>query len=136
MIPMITHIGTVAVYVADQGAALKFWTDQVGFELRSERAMTESARWLEVAPPGADSALVLYPTALMDDWQARKPSVVFVVDDIEVLGAAETLPFQVAGTQDIPEEQRLLDFGALLRILGASVDQPALGLRGLLLQLH
>jgi len=30
-----------------------------------------------------------------------------VVDDIEVLGAAETLPFQVAGTQDIPEEQRL-----------------------------
>ena len=80
---MITHIGTVAVYVTDQDAALKFWTDQVGFELRTERAMTESARWLEVAPPGAGSALVLYPTALMNDWQARKPSVVFVVDDIE-----------------------------------------------------
>ena len=30
-----------------------------------------------------------------------------VVDDIEVLSAAETLPFQVAGTQEIPEEQRL-----------------------------
>ena len=30
-----------------------------------------------------------------------------VVDDVEVLSAAETLPFQVAGTQDIPEEQRL-----------------------------
>jgi len=83
MSPMITHIGTVAVYVTDQDAALKFWTDQVGFELRTERAMTESARWLEVAPPGADSALVLYPAAIMDDWQARKPSVVFVVDDIE-----------------------------------------------------
>jgi aspartyl-tRNA synthetase len=34
-------------------------------------------------------------------------SVEVVVDEIEVLGAAETLPFQVAGTQDIPEEQRL-----------------------------
>jgi aspartyl-tRNA synthetase len=30
-----------------------------------------------------------------------------VVDSIEVLSAAETLPFPVAGTQEIPEEQRL-----------------------------
>jgi aspartyl-tRNA synthetase len=30
-----------------------------------------------------------------------------IVDHIDVLSAAETLPFQVAGTQDIPEEQRL-----------------------------
>ena len=30
-----------------------------------------------------------------------------VVDHIEVLSAAETLPFQVSGSQDIPEEQRL-----------------------------
>jgi aspartyl-tRNA synthetase len=29
------------------------------------------------------------------------------VDDVTVLSAAETLPFQVAGTQDVPEEQRL-----------------------------
>jgi len=80
---VITHIGTVAVYVTDQEMALRFWTDQVGFELKSERPMTESARWLEVGPERADSALVLYPKALMDDWEARKPSVVFVVDDIE-----------------------------------------------------
>ena len=30
-----------------------------------------------------------------------------VADGLEVLSAAETLPFQVAGTQDTPEEQRL-----------------------------
>jgi aspartyl-tRNA synthetase len=30
-----------------------------------------------------------------------------VVEQVEVLSAAETLPFQVAGTQEIPEEQRL-----------------------------
>jgi aspartyl-tRNA synthetase len=30
-----------------------------------------------------------------------------VVDQIDVLSAAETLPFQVAGSQEIPEEQRL-----------------------------
>jgi lactoylglutathione lyase len=80
---MITHIGTVAVYVTNQEKALRFWIDKVGFELKSERPMTESVRWFEVGPKGADSALVLYPKALMDDWESRKPSVVFVVDDIE-----------------------------------------------------
>jgi aspartyl-tRNA synthetase len=33
--------------------------------------------------------------------------VELIVDRIEVLSAAEMLPFQVAGTQEIPEEQRL-----------------------------
>ena len=30
-----------------------------------------------------------------------------IVDEIEILSPAETLPFPVAGTQDVPEEQRL-----------------------------
>jgi aspartyl-tRNA synthetase len=34
-------------------------------------------------------------------------AVEVVVDHVEVLSAAETLPFQVSGTQEIPEEQRL-----------------------------
>ena len=80
---MITHIGTVAVYVADQEIAVRFWIDLVGFELKAERPMTDTVRWLEVGPPGGDSALVLYPKALMDDWDKRRPSVVFVTDDVE-----------------------------------------------------
>ena len=39
--------------------------------------------------------------------RCRPALVEVVVDSIEVLSAAETLPFQVAGTQEIPEEQRL-----------------------------
>jgi predicted enzyme related to lactoylglutathione lyase len=80
---MITRIGTIAVYVADQEAALRFWIDQVGFELKAERPMTDTIRWFEVGPAGGDSSLVLYPKALMDDWHERKPSVVFVTDDVE-----------------------------------------------------
>lgn len=79
---MIRHIATVAVYVEDQDEVLRFWTEQVGFTLTQDRAMGE-ARWLEVAPPGADSALVLYPKAIKPDWDTLKPSVVFAVDDIE-----------------------------------------------------
>jgi len=80
---MITHIGTVAVYVTGQDIALRFWTERVGFELKAERPMTETARWLEVGPPDGESSLVLYPKALMDDWEQRKASVVFITRDVE-----------------------------------------------------
>lgn len=80
---MITHIGTVAVYVTDQKAALRFWIDQVGFVLKADRQMTDTVQWFEVGPAGGNSSLVLYPKALMNDWHERKPSVVFVTDDVE-----------------------------------------------------
>ena len=72
---MIRRIATAAVFVADQAAALRFWTEQAGFEEK---------RRLPMGPAGdsagrsgrrrAESALVLYPRALMDDWAERKPS--------------------------------------------------------------
>jgi len=79
---MISHIGTVAVYVADQEAALRFWIDRVGFELKADRPMTDTVRWLEVGPPGGDSSLVIYPKTLMEDRNERKPSVVFVTANV------------------------------------------------------
>jgi lactoylglutathione lyase len=80
---MFSSIATVAVYVDDQDRALWFWTKQVGFELRAEHPIGPDARWLEVAPRGAQSAIVLYPKAMMPDWQSRKPSIVFATEDIE-----------------------------------------------------
>ena len=38
--------------------------------------------WLEVAPEGADSRLVIYPKSAMPNWPERKPSIVFECDDI------------------------------------------------------
>jgi predicted enzyme related to lactoylglutathione lyase len=79
---MIEKIATAAVYVEDQTSAKDFWTKKVGFELRREQPMGPKGSWLEVAPPGAESCLVLYPRALMEDWNERKPSIVFVCGDI------------------------------------------------------
>jgi predicted enzyme related to lactoylglutathione lyase len=73
----------VAVYVSDQAAARTFYVDKLGFTVRKEMPMTPEASWLEVAPAGEQSALVLYPRALMKDWQQRKPSIVFHCDDVE-----------------------------------------------------
>jgi lactoylglutathione lyase len=80
---MIKWIATQAVYVSDQGAAEEFWKNKVGFEVIATRGMGNGLRWLEVAPPGAQSRLVLYPKSLMKDWNERQPSIVFECDDVE-----------------------------------------------------
>ena len=80
---MIQQIATVAVYVDDQDTALEFWRDRVGFELRRRESMGSAGSWLEMAPEGAGSRLVLYPKSLMPNWAERKPSIVFECDDIQ-----------------------------------------------------
>jgi predicted enzyme related to lactoylglutathione lyase len=85
---MITHISTVGIYVEDQDRALRFWTEQIGFEERRKVPMGNGLFWLEVAPKGAQSGLVLYPKKLMTNWAELKPSVVFQCDDIDAVCAA------------------------------------------------
>lgn len=57
---MIQRIATVAVYVEDQDRALEFWRVLMGFEVRAQKSMGKAGFWLEVAPKGAGSRLVLY----------------------------------------------------------------------------
>jgi predicted enzyme related to lactoylglutathione lyase len=85
---MNTNIATVGIYVADQDRALRFWTQQIGFEERRKISMGNGFFWLEVAPKGAQSGLVLYPKELMTNWAELKPSVVFQCEDIDAVCAA------------------------------------------------
>ena len=78
---MITKLRTQAVYVEDQEKALGFYRDVVGFEVRRDVSMGAMGRWIEVAPKGAETCLVLYPKAAMPDWEKRSPSLVFACDD-------------------------------------------------------
>ena len=80
---MIQQIATVAVYVDDQERALEFWRDRMGFEMRRRESIGKAGSWLEVAPKGAGSRLVLYPKSLMTNWQQLKPSIVFECDDLQ-----------------------------------------------------
>lgn len=80
---MIRKIATAAVYVEDQQKAKAFWTEKVGFEVVHEASMGPGGSWIEVAPKGAETALVLYPRTMMKNWQELKPSIVFVCDDID-----------------------------------------------------
>ena len=87
---MFGAIKTVGVYVEDQAKAIDFYVGVLGFEVRRRMQMGADAEWVEVAPPGAETCLVIYPRALMPDWAERKSSLVFycpdVRDTVETLG--------------------------------------------------
>ena len=57
----ISHIGTVVVPVADQDRALAFYTGTLGFEVRIDAPFGPGLRWVEVAPPGAETSIALVP---------------------------------------------------------------------------
>ena len=58
----VTHVGRVMVPVADQDAAISFYTDKLGFELAADVPFGEGDRWVEVAPPGGGTSLALVPS--------------------------------------------------------------------------
>ena len=59
----ITNIGVVMFTVSDVDAAIAFYTEKLGFEVRSDTRFGENGenRWVEVAPPGGDARLALNP---------------------------------------------------------------------------
>ena len=59
----ISQIGVAMFTVADQDAALAFYTEKLGFEARADERYGENGeqRWLEVAPPGSTARLALNP---------------------------------------------------------------------------
>ncbi len=82
---MIDRVGTVSVFVSDQDRAKAFYTDVLGFELRTDAPLFPgaTARWVAVAPKGAATEVVLY---LPDENWAHYQQVV---------GKSQALTFNV-----------------------------------------
>jgi lactoylglutathione lyase len=59
----VSNIGVVMFTVADQDAALAFYRDRLGWEVRGDTSFGENGehRWVEVAPPGSVARLALNP---------------------------------------------------------------------------
>jgi lactoylglutathione lyase len=59
----VSNIGVAMFTVADQDAALAFYTEKLGWEVRGDDRFGENGemRWLEVAPPGSAARLALNP---------------------------------------------------------------------------
>jgi len=59
----ISNIGVAMFTISDQDAAIDYYTNTLGWELRSDVAFGDEGgnRWVEVAPPGSDTRLALNP---------------------------------------------------------------------------
>jgi catechol 2,3-dioxygenase-like lactoylglutathione lyase family enzyme len=55
----ITRVGTVVLPVDDQDAALDFFVNTLGFETRLDAEFAPGLRWIEVAPPAAETSIAL-----------------------------------------------------------------------------
>lgn len=85
---MISKVGTVSVYVSDQQRAKEFYTNKLGFELRTDAPLYPGAetRWIAVAPAGAQTEVILYIPD--ENWEhykqvvGKSQSITLSVDDI------------------------------------------------------
>lgn len=55
----ITTVSTIAIPTRDQERSKAFYVDQLGFEGRTDVAMSVGFRWIEVAPPGSAVTITL-----------------------------------------------------------------------------
>jgi catechol 2,3-dioxygenase-like lactoylglutathione lyase family enzyme len=98
----LTEIGRVAVPAADQDRALEFYVDTLGFELRSDETFADGQmRWIEVVPPGGNTAIAIAPP--MDGGPTSVDTgIVISTSDIEADHAA----LKAAGVDVDPEIAR------------------------------
>ncbi len=82
---MIKRIKLTGVFVNDVDGAYDFYVNKLGLEIKDDQPTADGGRWLELAPPGAETRLaVIVP-------QPEKPylalggftHIVFSTDDIQ-----------------------------------------------------
>lgn len=79
----IKQVGTVFVPVTDQGRALEFYLEKLGFEKRGDFTYGENRRWIEVAPPSSTIAIALVSPSEGDSVRAGETLCAFSTEDIE-----------------------------------------------------
>jgi catechol 2,3-dioxygenase-like lactoylglutathione lyase family enzyme len=88
---MTIRIHLTSVFVDDQEHALRFYTDVLGFQLRTDEPLGNGDRWLTVAAPGQDGVELLLEPASHPAVAPYRTSVIadgiplasFAVDDVQ-----------------------------------------------------
>lgn len=101
----IDRIQFLTVPVSDQGKARDFYVGKLGFEKRADELVDEEGhRWVEVAPEGSETVIVLahgfgsWGPEKVGGWSRK----IFSVEDME--GTFEGLKAKGVAFEDEPEE--------------------------------
>jgi catechol 2,3-dioxygenase-like lactoylglutathione lyase family enzyme len=70
----LTHVAVVMVPVNDQDAAIAFYTEKLGLELRADVPFGNGDRWVEVAPAGGEARLAI--VSPREDGSGTRPGEV------------------------------------------------------------
>jgi catechol 2,3-dioxygenase-like lactoylglutathione lyase family enzyme len=65
------HLAHVAIVVKNYDEAIHFYTQQLGFDLIEDTILSETKRWVLVAPPGSDGCRLLLAQAATEEQQSR-----------------------------------------------------------------
>lgn len=65
------HIANVALVVSDYDEAIRFYTEKLGFQLVEDTPLSETKRWVVVAPPGSSECRLLLAQASSAEQQTR-----------------------------------------------------------------
>jgi catechol 2,3-dioxygenase-like lactoylglutathione lyase family enzyme len=65
------ELAHIALVVADYDEAIKFYTQQLNFTLIEDTILSETKRWVLIAPPGSTGCQLLLAKAANDEQQSR-----------------------------------------------------------------
>src|ERR1022692_390518 len=79
---MIRGVKFVGIPVGDQDAALKFYTEKLGFKVTTDQPMGNGQRWIELMIPGADTGLALFTPQGHENRVGGFTSISYWCDDV------------------------------------------------------
>jgi predicted enzyme related to lactoylglutathione lyase len=80
---MIRGIKFISVPVRDQNKALAFYTESLGFKVRTDQEFVPGGqRWIELSIPGADTGLALFTPEGHEDRIGGFQPISFWCDDV------------------------------------------------------
>jgi len=79
---MIRGISLASIPVRNQDAALKFYTEKLGFKVVTDQPMGDGQRWIELLIPGAKSRVALFTPEGHEDRIGSFQPLTFWCDDV------------------------------------------------------
>jgi catechol 2,3-dioxygenase-like lactoylglutathione lyase family enzyme len=83
----VSKVANVIIPVADQDRALTFYTESLGLEKRIDVPFGDGNRWIEVAPPGADTPIAICPPGPNGTAGGKDTGISLQTDDIDAYHA-------------------------------------------------
>jgi quercetin dioxygenase-like cupin family protein/uncharacterized glyoxalase superfamily protein PhnB len=65
------HLAQIALVVTDYDEAIRFYTEKLNFTLLEDTPLSDTKRWVRIAPPGAEGCCLLLAKATNAEQQSR-----------------------------------------------------------------